>query len=307
MADGSVEAFLDFLTNDQGASSHTVSAYQNDISQFVAFCEGKIRLTSNKFQWRRITRKLIVDFLAAARAKGSSEATVSRRLSSLRSFFVYLRAEGMIPTNPASSIPSIHVEKLSPRTMTPEQIDALLQVPKQSDRLLAKRDYALMELLYATGLRTSELAALTVDDISLLPGNAYVHCVGRKSVERLIPINERVADVLRDYLNGPRKQIIGENETDVLFPNWHGERMTRAAVWYIFKPYAQKAGFNNISPQTLRQSFATHMLQGGVSVQDVQKYLGHADLSTTQFYTNCVPREVSLARERYDAAHPRAF
>lgn len=311
MDEDSANAFLTFLQVEKGASVNTIAAYRNDIFQFVAFCTRQASRTrtngtpvNRQRGLRSVDKALILSYLADLQAKGYSQATVARKIASVKSFFSFLTAEGIVPADPTETLSSPRVGKSLPKAISPEQVDELLEQPLRRDTPEAKRDKAMLELLYATGMRVSELVSLDLDSVSLAPGHGYVRCMGKGFKERTIPIHEHAAEAVQTYLSQGRPRMVGGGTETALFVNRRGERLTRQGFWLILKTYARAANIGSaVTPHTLRHSFATHMLKGGAPLRNVQELLGHANISTTQVYTQLTNDHV---RDVYDRAHPRA-
>jgi integrase/recombinase XerD len=298
--DDSVSQFLQFLAVEKGASGNTIAAYRNDIQQFAGFT------LSGREQkgWAGVDRTSVLDYMMDLQRKKYAEATIARKVAAVKSFFGFMTAEGLIPTDPTESLSSPRVGKSLPKPISPEQVDELLEQPLRRNTPEAKRDKAMLELLYATGMRVTELVSLDVDSVVLQPDTALVRCVGKGSKERSIPIHEHASESLRAYLDEARPVLIRSRGERALFVNRRGERLTRQGFWLILKSYAEAANINaHVTPHTLRHSFATHMLKGGAPLRNVQELLGHANISTTQIYTQLTTDHV---REVYERAHPRA-
>lgn len=293
--------FLTFMSVEKGASGNTVAAYKNDLQQFDSFVtsingNGKVR------DWDKTERDLIVEYLLTLRKKNYAEATVARKVAALKSFFQYLQAEGTIHGNPAESLESPRVGRSLPKPLSVTQVDELLEQPLKRNTPEAKRDRAMLELLYAAGLRVSELVSLNVEDLNM--SGPYVRCMGKGSKERTIPIHEQAAAAVLAYLDDGRAALVKARKENALFVNRRGERLTRQGFWLILKQYAKEANIaSTVTPHTLRHSFATHMLRGGAPLRNVQELLGHANISTTQVYTQVANEHV---RQVYENAHPRA-
>ena len=222
----------------------------------------------------------------------------------MKSFYSYLTAEGVVEKDPTETLSSPRVGKTLPKALSVREIDELLEQPRKRSTPEAKRDRAMLELLYATGMRVSELVALDLDSIELHNNLATVRCVGKGSKERLIPIHEQAVHALRIYLQDARPEMARSKRERGLFINRRGERLTRQGFWLILKNYARLANIpSDVTPHTLRHSFATHMLRGGAPLRSVQELLGHANISTTQIYTQLTDEHV---RRVYEHAHPRA-
>jgi integrase/recombinase XerD len=299
--DDQIGHFLSFMSVEKGASQNTVQAYRNDLYQFDKFitngsANGKPR------NWETLDRDVILGFLTSLKALEYKEATVARKVAALKSFFGYLQAEGVIRRNPAENLQSPKVGRSLPKPLTVTQVDELLEQPLKRNTTESKRDRAMLELVYATGLRVSELVFLDMDDINLTTSN--VRCMGKGSKERTIPIHEQAAAAVADYLNDVRPALVKAKKEIALFVNRRGERLTRQGFWLILKQYAKEANIDaHVTPHTLRHSFATHMLKGGMNLRQVQELLGHANISTTGVYTQVANEH---ARQVYERAHPRA-
>jgi integrase/recombinase XerD len=293
--------FLNFMSVEKGASGNTVAAYRNDLQQFDGYI-ASLRGNGKPRDWERTERDLIVDYLLSLRRKNYAEATVARKVAAIKSFFQYLQAEGTIRGNPAESLESPRVGRSLPKPLSVTEVDELLEQPMKRNTPEGKRDRAMLELLYATGLRVTELVSLEVDDVNM--SGPYVRCMGKGSKERTIPIHEQAAAAVAEYLNEGRAALVKNRKENALFVNRRGERLTRQGFWLILKQYAKEANISTtVTPHTLRHSFATHMLRGGAPLRNVQELLGHANISTTQVYTQVANEHV---RQVYEKAHPRA-
>ncbi len=239
-------------------------------------------------------------YIYTLQLKGLSSATVSRHLASLRSFYKFLVREEMAPKDPTVDLESPkHPQKL-PRVLTTEEVDLLLGQPGIGDPA-GLRDKAMFELLYATGIRVSELVSLNLDQVHI--DNGFIRCFGKGEKERIVPMGDIAVRYLREYLARGRSKLIREN-TPSFFVNQRGRRLTRQGFWKIIKKYARQAGITkDVTPHTLRHSFATHLLENGADIRSVQAMLGHADISTTQIYTHLTKNKL---KEIYDHTHPRA-
>ena len=239
-------------------------------------------------------------FIAARAAGGSRPRSTARQLSSFRRFFRYLVREGVVHEDPTAQIAMPRIGRSLPKSLTEAEVESLLLAPQVSDPL-GNRDRTMLEVLYATGLRVSELVSLRVDQVNMTQG--VLRVLGKGNRERLIPLGEEAVRWLGSFLAGPRAEILSDRGTDYLFPTRRGDRMTRQAFWHIIKRYARKASVNHdLSPHTLRHAFATHLLNHGADLRVVQMLLGHSDLSTTQIYTH-VARE--RMKELHAEHHPR--
>jgi integrase/recombinase XerD len=301
--DDRIGHFLNFLSAEKGASDNTIAAYKNDLSQFQSYL-ATINLNGAGMDWRRVDKGVIVSYVTDLKGRRYAEASVARKVAAVKSFFQFLQAEAVIPANPTESLESPRVGKTLPKPLTVQQVDELLEQPAKRKTPEALRDQAMLELLYATGLRVTELVSLDMENISLEPGDARARCMGKGAKERSVPIHEQAYRALAAYLNDGRAKLVKNKAEPALFVNRRGDRLTRQGFWLILKQYAKDAGIPvPVTPHSLRHSFATHMLRGGAPLRDVQEMLGHANISTTQVYTQITDEHV---RRVYEAAHPRA-
>ncbi len=299
--DDQIGHFLNFMSVEKGASGNTVAAYKNDLQQFDSYIVG-LNGNGKPRDWEQLERGLILQYLITLKARNYAEATVARKIAAIKSFFQYMQAEGLIRRNPAESLESPRVGRSLPKPLSVTEIDELLEQPMKRNTPEARRDRAMLELLYATGLRVTELVSLNVDDVNM--SGPYVRCMGKGSKERTIPIHEQATASVADYLNEGRGPLVKNRSETALFVNRRGERLTRQGFWLILKQYAKEANItSSVTPHTLRHSFATHMLRGGMNLRHVQELLGHANISTTQVYTQIANDHV---RQVYEKAHPRA-
>jgi integrase/recombinase XerD len=295
-----LDEFLSFLSAEKGASNNTVAAYRNDVRQLATYMKPK----ENGKSWEKVDRVIIQDFILDLKKRRYAETTVARKVAAIRSFFSFLESEGMISCNPTEGLASPRVGKMLPKAISPNEVDELLEQPCKRSTPEARRDRAMLELLYATGMRVTELVSLDLSNLNLDPENAYVKCFGKGAKERVIPIHEQAAEAVQEYLEGARPALVRNKNEKAMFVNRRGERLTRQGFWLILKGYARAANLHeDVTPHTLRHSFATHMLRGGMPLRHVQEMLGHANISTTQVYTHLTTEHV---REVYEKAHPRA-
>lgn len=292
-----VEEFLHFLAVEKGYSDHTTAAYRNDLTQFLSHLSDE-GLSS----WRDLGRPHVMNYVVYLQERGYASSTVARKVAAVKSFFHFLVADGVLRDDPTAAVDSPAVEKHLPHPLSPAETARLLAEPSKSNTPKASRDRALLELMYATGMRASEVIALEANAVDLEAGT--VRCVGKGNKERILPLYERAREAMEAYVKSGRARLLqGRGET-ALFVNHRGRALTRQGLWLIVKEYAAAAGIERkVTPHVLRHSFATHMLDGGAGLREVQQLLGHANISSTQVYTKVSTRR---KREAYDKAHPRA-
>ena len=292
--DPSLQRFLDAVWMERGLSANTLAAYRADLTSLARWLEGR---GGNLLNASRID---LLGFIAARVEGGSRPRSTARQLSSFRRFYRFMMRETQITVDPTAQIAMPKIGRSLPKSLTEAEVDALLEAPTVADPL-GHRDRTMLEVLYATGLRVSELLSLKHNQVNLNQG--VMRVVGKGNRERLIPLGDEAVGWLQQFMQGPRVEILLERQTDYLFPTRRGDRMTRQAFWHIIKRYSKKAGVEKeLSPHTLRHAFATHLLNHGADLRVVQMLLGHSDLSTTQIYT-------PVARERlkdlHSQHHPR--
>ncbi len=289
-----VNRFLDAVWMERGLSANTLAAYRADLTALGRWLEQR------DVPIVKTSRQDLLGFIAFRVEAGARPRSTARQLSSFRRFFRYLVREGIVRDDPTAQIAMPKIGRSLPRSLTEAQVDALLAAPQTSDPL-GHRDRTMLEVLYATGLRVSELVGLRHGQVNLNQG--VLRIVGKGNRERLIPLGEEAVRWLSEFVRGARGEILLDRQTDHLFPTRRGDRMTRQAFWHIIKRYAKKAGIDkDLSPHTLRHAFATHLLNHGADLRVVQMLLGHSDLSTTQIYTH-VARE--RMKELHAQHHPR--
>ena len=283
-----LQDFLDSLWLESGLSKNTVEAYQRDLLAFASW------LSKTDTDLSTASRQDILRYQSERMRQGSKVRSDARLLSSLRRFFRYLCREEIRESDPTAQIESPRLGRPLPKSLTEQDVEDLLAQPKTTEAL-GLRDRTMLEVLYATGLRVSELIALKIEQVNMRQG--LVRCVGKGNKERLVPLGEIALDWLQDYLLEGRPAILNGQVTDDLFPTNRGKAMTRQAFWYLIKRYAKQAAIDkDLSPHTLRHAFATHLLNHGADLRVVQLLLGHSDLSTTQIYTH-------VAKERLKSLH----
>ena len=302
-----IQQFLTYMAAERGASANTISAYRNDLAQLRAyFVEHQSKPDDDAASVtpiEEIDAEQLQEYIVHLREQQYAAATVARKVAAVKSLFSYLHGEGRIGVNPAEQLSSPRVGRSLPRTLTIQEVDALLEQPGRWDTPEAARDQAMLEMLYATGMRVSEFVSLDLSSIELQGQRASVRCVGKGRRERLIPIHSAAVAALHHYLQEARPKLARGRREVALFINRRGERLTRQGVWLIIKNYAQEAGISGVTPHTLRHSFATHLLRGSAPLRNVQELMGHANISTTQLYTQLTDEHL---RDVYDRAHPRA-
>ncbi len=296
-----VESFVQHLTVERGVSSNTLAAYRNDLGQLVEFVSSRNDHSPGIRTWADVSDQTISEYVLHLHDLGYSQSTRARKVASCKSLFGFLVMEDVVENNPTSNLSSPRGGRSLPETLTEDDIDRLLSTASD-DAPESSRDQTMLELLYATGMRVSELISLNLEDVDT--DNGYVRCFGKGGKERLLPIYEQAAESLELYVADARPILESEKSGTALFLNRRGSRLTRQGFWLILKARAERAGLNGkITPHTLRHSFATHLLRGGAPLRHVQELLGHASISTTQVYTHLTSEHV---RAEYDHAHPRA-
>ncbi|HUG16263.1 MAG TPA: tyrosine recombinase [Thermomicrobiales bacterium] len=274
----SVDRFLDALEADSAFSGNTVSAYRIDLKQFVEYMQEQLNIGS----WSEVEPTHLTSHLLHLREREYASSTVARKTAAVKSFFGFLRREGELRTNPSTSLSSPRVDKYVPKPMTEREIQKLLLAPAGDTAPESIRDSAMLHVLYSTGMRVSELVTLDLDDVDMDAGT--VCCTGKQNRRRSIDASPEAVRALRIYLETARPAIVRESDEQALFLNHRGSRLTRQGFWLILKGHSERAGFDNITPHTLRHSFATHQITHGRDLADVQRILGHVSISTTQIY-----------------------
>ncbi len=343
----SVDSFLNHLVVEKGFSRNTLEAYRNDLYQFIDFTQSQLNPqaehpnpdgTGNDGDWTKVNLQLLTDYVSTLRGKKSyQDSTTARKVAALKSFFNFLIQEEAIKDDPTEFLSAPRVGRSLPKFLSEEEVESLLNQAAGDKSPEGQRDRAMLELLYATGLRVSELVSLNLQDINLQEG--YIRCMGKGSKERIAYMYPRAAEVLRSYMTAARPVFVAPTsaapknlsrnhsnssseksavsngasanskrtattEEKALFVNQRGDRLTRQWVWTTLKTCARKASLDKpITPHILRHSFATHMLRGGASLRHVQELLGHSSITTTQVYTHLTTEHM---RQQYDRSHPRS-
>ncbi len=291
-----IDQFTDYIALERGLSPHTREAYRCDLERFVHFLQSRKVATLND-----MTRRHISDYLMAEKDRDMAVSTLARRLVSIKVFARFLQQEGLLDRNVAEAMESPRLWKILPDTLSPDEVERLLAAPK-GDAPLAFRDRTLLELLYGTGLRVSEMANLRVTDLHL--DEKYLRCIGKGNKERVVPFGEKALAMLNEYLAIHRPALLKERTSDTLFITRRGTAFSRKGIWKLIKIHARNAGITkNVTPHTLRHSFAGHLLAHGAQLRVIQEMLGHADIATTQIYTHVDQGRLKSIHAQY---HPRA-
>ena len=290
-----VRTFLNYLRVEKGLSDNTIQAYRRDMAKFASFAaERKVGVTE-------LRREHVVDFLGTLYRRNLDSRSVARHLVTIRHFFRFLLLEGVIESDPAANIESPKFRQSLPEFLSVDEVDRLLRQPDKND-VVGIRDRAMIELMYSTGLRVSELCGLRVSDLQMEPG--CLRCIGKGNKERLVPVGKRALEAVQAYLREARQALARGVASPYLFLNQKGHKLNRIAFWKILGEYGRKAGLRkSLTPHMLRHSFATHLLDRGADLRSVQMMLGHSDISTTQIYTHVVEERL---KQVYKVHHPRA-
>jgi len=291
------EDFFHYLQIERGLSENTLKSYRRDLNQYCHYIDKVVQ----KQDWKTVNRSDIIGFLHMLKDDGKSSATISRTISSIRSFHQFLIREQLADEDPSLHIETPQKDRQLPNILSPDDIQTLLSIPQNSP--LNIRNKAMLELLYATGLRVTELISLKISDLHLTMG--FVRCFGKGAKERIVPLGDIAKSALEIYLKDARDMLVKRHPDEhALFVNQHGRPLSRQGFWKILKTIARDLGLKaDITPHTLRHSFATHLLDNGADLRAVQEMLGHSDISTTQIYTH-VTR--SRLKDIYQTYHPRA-
>ncbi len=292
--DKQIKLFLEFLQNDKKLSDNTLQSYRRDILQFEKF------LDANDINFSKATEENIEDYLKELQKEGKKTSTASRSLATIRSFYQYLLRTKKVKEDPTVSIQSPKIEKRVPSVLTSEEVELLLDQPKDVD-LKGTRDKAMLEFAYATGMKVTEIIDLNIDDVNF-DENTVLCSNGKKA--RIIPLGTLAEKALKEYVEDARPIMVKDEANKALFVNVNGDRLTRQGFWKIVKYYKEQAHIEkDITPHVLRHSFATHLLQNGADLKSIQAMLGHSDISSTQIYAQFQTPEL---KNIYKKAHPRA-
>lgn len=290
-----IKEFAGYLELERNASHNTITSYVRDVKQFSLYL-----LEQEESELPQAETEQIERYMAYMAAKGKSAASAARSIASLKSYYGYLQNRGVIRRNPAKEAIPVRAERKLPQILTGKEVELLLEQPQCVDPK-GYRDHAMLEVLYATGIRVSELIGLDLEDVSL--SGSFIRCASRGR-ERIIPLYAGAVKALSEYMKTIRPQLVVDMREQALFVNMSGERMSRQGFWKIIKHYQEKAQIQkDITPHTLRHSFAAHLLENGADLRSIQEMLGHADISSTQIYSHMVKQKL---QDVYRKAHPRA-
>ncbi len=290
-----IDEYTSFMSNQRHKSVNTVESYKRDVKQSLTYLED-----TGVNDLAATTKTTVLTYLLGLQQQGRASSTISRTLASLRSFYVFMMQNGVVQKDPTMNLETPHVEKKLPSILTAEEVELLMEQPKPIDPK-GCRDKAMLELLYASGIRVSELINLNVHDVNL--NLAFLHCSAARK-DRIIPIGHKAVAALEVYMAGPRQKMIRQMGEHALFVNCNGQRLSRQGFWKIVKYYQHQAGIvTEITPHTLRHSFAAHLLENGADLKSIQEMMGHADISSTQVYSQFMNNKI---KDVYAKAHPRA-
>lgn len=291
-----IDQFVDYLKNEKRMSQNSLEAYKRDVVDFNKYCQEK-----GNDNILKISNGEIVSYLLTLKNLGKSAATINRKLASIRSLYKYFIEKGLINKNPTANIKSPKIERKEIEYLSLEEVNKLLSTP--DDTLKGKRDKAILELLYATGIRVNELVAANIEDVNLRIG--FFTCPGEYGRARIVPLGRPAREAIERYLEDARDMFVKNNRNEkALFVNYSGNRMTRQGLWKLLKTYGKKAELEDkITPHILRNSFAVHMVQNGADLKSLQELLGHEDIAATQIYLSVTKNRI---KDVYDKTHPRA-
>lgn len=292
-----VEEFIHYLIVERGLAQNTVESYNRDLKGYIQYLQNVEQIHS----LNDVRRSNILEYLAFLKDKGRASTTLARTIASIRACHQFLLREKRTEQDPTVHIDTPQTERKLPKILSTTEVDALLDT-MDNKTSIGIRDKAMLELLYATGIRVTELVQLNIGDVNLTMG--FVRCLGKGSKERIIPIGKLASDAISKYIELARGELLKKNRHDALFVNHHGKRLSRQGFWKILKKLAAQAKIEKaLTPHTLRHSFATHLLENGADLRSVQEMLGHADISTTQIYTHVTKTRL---KDIYSTYHPRA-
>lgn len=293
-----LQDFIHYMTVERGLAHNTIVAYKRDLSRYIQWIQKKEKVQTLE----SVSREHIISFLGKLKNEGTSVQTLARNLSSIRSFHQYLLREQIVAQDPSAHIETPKQERNLPKVLSFSEVEKLLDTPNVTT-VFGIRDRAMLELLYGTGIRVSELTQMDLNDLHLTMG--FIRCLGKGNKERIIPIGEKATEAIQHYLREARPKLRNlKHRSDAIFLNHHGKRLSRQGFWKIVKKYALEANIQKkLSPHMFRHSFATHLLESGADLRAVQEMLGHSDISTTQIYTQVTQTRL---KEIYTKYHPRA-
>jgi len=292
-----LKAFIHYLVVEKGLAQNSTEAYERDLSTYILYLKNVEAMN----MFKDVKKSNILHFLHHLNDQGKASSTISRMLSSIRSFHRFLIRETIVSHDPSVDIDMARADKTLPKILSTSEVDSLLEAPEKGTPL-GIRNKAMFELLYATGVRVSELCGLKIGDIHLQMG--FIRCLGKGNKERIIPLGHLATEAIESYLQDSRQRLMKKQSHDFLFVNHHGRPLSRQGFWKVLKQLASDAKIEKkVTPHTLRHSFATHLLENGADLRAVQEMLGHADISTTQIYTHVTKVRM---REVYAQFHPRA-
>lgn len=294
-----VKEYTSFMTDIRHKSLNTVESYKRDVTQYISYLDG-----TGVTDISSTTKTTVLSYLLYLQKEGRASSTVSRTLASLRSYYLFMMQNGVVKSNPTSNLEAPHVEKKIPKILSGEEVELLLEQPKNCDNK-GIRDKAMLELLYATGIRVSELINLDVSDVNV--PMSFVRCKGGKK-ERIIPMGHQAKDALENYINNVRKYMVKDENETALFVNCSGARLSRQGFWKLIKYYQHIAGIEtDITPHTLRHSFAAHLLENGADLHSIQEMMGHADISSTQIYSRMMNSKIKDVYAKRIRVHKKKY
>jgi len=281
-------AFLEFLQQEYKYSSNTTAAYRNDLNQFMKFINNGQYANINS--WDDVTPEIVDEYVDYMKEQPYASSSVARKVAAVKSFFNYLYANNSVKENPTTNVDSPKVKKRLPKTLSSEDVEKLLAAPMQKRTPKNLRDMALLNILYSTGMRVTEVVSLQLEDVNM--DDMVLYCSTKDEQERELPFDDTTKEILEAYLKDGRPYLVKDKDETALFLNHRGQQLTRQGLWLIIKAYAKQANLStDVTPHTLRHSFAAHKLNSGSDLQEVQKLLGHANISTTQIYTQLEDEE----------------